>query len=217
MKGAAALCALIALIGGMLGCSGGADRSHGVYVLLDASGAQAAEMNNAKEVIYFLLQSLQPGDTLFVSRIDTGSFSAKDIVAKARFDQRPSVTNAQKRSFQKKIDAFLTSARDGKYADISGGILQAIESMNESGTGSKYILIISDLEEEPAKGFGRDVPLALNGFHVVVFDMTRLRDPNYDPKNYLERVEEWRQKTEKGGGQWRFIDDMKSLGAILGH
>lgn len=217
MKGAAALCALIALIGGMLGCFVGVDRSQGVYLLLDTSGAHAAEMKKAQEVIYFLLRTLQPGDTLFVSRIDTGSFSEKNIIAKARFDQRPSVTNAQKRSFQKKIDAFLTSVSGGKYADISGGILQAIESMNESRAGSKYILIFSDLEEEPAKGYGRDVPLALNGFQVVAFDMTQLRDDKYDPKNYLERVDEWRQKTEKGGGQWRFIKDMKSLETIVGH
>ena len=47
--------------------------------------------------------------------------------------------------------------------------------------------------------------------------MTQLRDDKYDPKNYLERVDEWRQKTEKGGGQWRFIKDMKSLETIVGH
>ena len=215
MKRVAALCILIALIGGMQGCSGRTDRSQGVYLLLDTSGAHAAEMNKAREVIYFLLRTLQPGDTLFVSRIDTVSFSEKNIVAGARFDQRPSVTNAQKRSFQKKIDVFLSSVSDNKYADIAGGILQAIESMNESRSGSKYILIFSDLEEEPSKGFGRDVPLALNGFHLVAFNMPQLRDNKYDPKTFLGRVEEWRQKTEKGGGQWRFIDDMERLEAIL--
>lgn len=215
MKGVAALCVLIALIGGIQGCSNRADRSQGVYLLLDTSGAHAAEMKKAQDIIYFLLRTLQPGDTLFVSRIDTGSFSEKDIIAKARFDQRPSVTNVQKRSFQKKIDAFLTSVSDNKYADISGGILQAIESLNEFNNGRKYILIFSDLDKEPAKGFGRDVPLALNGFHVVAFNMPQLRDEKYDHRNYLEQVEAWRQKTEKGGGQWRFIVDMERLEAIL--
>jgi hypothetical protein len=215
MKRVAALCVLIALIGSIQGCSSRAHRSQGVYLLLDTSGAHAVEMKKAQDIIYFLLRTLQPGDTLFVSRIDTGSFSEKDIIARARFDQRPSVTNAQKRSLQKKIDAFLTSVNDNKYADISGGLLQAIESMNEADTGSKYILIFSDLEEESAKGFGRDVPLALNGFHVVVFNMTQLRDDKYDPKSYLERVGEWRQKTEKNGGQWRFINDMERLEAIM--
>lgn len=217
MRGIAALCLFMALIGGTLGCSGSdsAERSRGVYLLLDTSGSRAAKLQQAQDVIYFLLRTLQPGDTLTVSRVDTGRFSEKDIVAKTRFDQRPSVTNAQKRSFQKKVDAVLISPGDSTTTDISGGILQAIESLNASGAGRKYILIFSELKEESAKGFGRDVPLSLYGVYVVAFNVAQLREDNYDLKSYLDRAEEWRKKTEKGGGQWRLINDMGRLEAIL--
>ena len=48
-----------------------------------------------------MLGTLNPGDALAVARIDTGSFSEKDIIAKATFDDRPSVSNEQKRVFVK--------------------------------------------------------------------------------------------------------------------
>jgi hypothetical protein len=212
----AAFWAILCLVG-LLGCSGGAQRAQGIYVLLDTSGTYAAELKKAQAIINYLLGTLQPGDTLIVGRIDTGSFSEKDIIAKARFDQRPSVANTQKRAFQKKIDAFIGTATGSGYTDISGGVLQAIESLNESGAGRKYILIFSDLQEELAKGYVRDVPFPLNGFQVVALNVTKLRNDNQDPKNYLDRVEEWRKKTEKGGGQWRVVNDLERLEAIFQH
>ena len=205
------------LLIGMLGCSGGVERSQGIYLLLDTSGTYAAELKKAQAIINYLLGTLQPGDTFVVGRIDTGSFSEKDIIAKARFDQRPSMANAQKRAFQTKIDAFVSTATDSGYTDISGGILQAVESLNESNAGHKYILIFSDLQEELAKGYVRDVPFPLKGFQVVALNVTKLRNDNHDPKNYLNRVEEWRKKTENGGGQWRVVNDLERLETIFTH
>ena len=51
--------------------------------------------------------TLQPGDSLVVARIDSGSFSEKDIVCKMTFDGRPSVANQQKRRFRGQIDEFV--------------------------------------------------------------------------------------------------------------
>jgi hypothetical protein len=98
---------------------------------------------------------LQPGDTLAVARIDTGSFSEKDIVAKITFDERPSYANNQKRTFQQEINSFVSTVKSSKYTDISGGILQAVEYLNEQGSGQKYVLIFSDLKQELAKGYNR--------------------------------------------------------------
>ena len=52
-----------------------------------------------------LLAKLEPGDSFAVARVDTGSFSEKDIVARVTFDERPSVTNQQKRKFRDQVDA----------------------------------------------------------------------------------------------------------------
>jgi len=216
MRRKALLVIVICLIG-IVGCSKGGDRSKGVYMLLDTSGTYAEELKKAQAIINYLLGTLQPGDSLAVGRIDTGSFSEKDIVAKVQFDSRPSVANNQKRAFQKTIDDFVTKASGSSYTDISGGILQGIEYLNETNAGQKYILIFSDLQEELAKGYVRDVPFQLSGFKVIALNVTKLRNDIRDPKNYLDRVEEWREKTEKGGGEWRVINDLERLDAIFAH
>ena len=197
------------------GCSQKTDRSKGVYMLLDTSGTYAVEVDKAKSIINYLLGTLQPGDTLAVGRIDTGSFSEKDIVAKVTFDSRPSMANNQKRAFKKQVDDFVAGMQRSSYTDISGGILQAIEYLNETEAGKKYILIFSDLQEELAKGHIRDVPFQLNGFDVIALNVTKLRDDIRDPKNYLQRVDEWREKMESGSGHWRVINDLERLDHIF--
>jgi hypothetical protein len=199
----------------LAGCSQPSNHSKGVYMLLDTSGTYAVELNKARSIINYLLGTLQPGDTMAVGRIDTGSFSEKDIVAKVTFDARPSMANNQKRVFQNKVKTFVSGVRKSNFTDISGGMLQAIEYLNEAGSGNKYILIFSDLQEELAKGYVRDVPFKLGGFHVVALNVTKLRADNQDPKKYLARVEKWREKTEKGGGTWRVINDLERLDNLL--
>lgn len=207
----------VAIIVGGTGCSDNTPRSKGVYMLLDTSGTYAVELNKAKAIINYLLGTLQPGDTMAVGRIDTGSFSEKDIVAKVTFDTRPSMANNQKRAFQKKVDAFVAEIVRSDYTDISGGILQAIEFLNESRVGKKYILIFSDMQEELAKGHVRDVPFQLKGFEVIALNVTKLREDIRDPKKYMNRVEQWRNKTESGNGNWRVINDLERLGSIFSH
>jgi hypothetical protein len=199
----------------MTGCFQKTNRAKGVYMLLDTSGTYAVELNKAKAIINYLLGTLQPGDTLAVGSIDTGSFSEKDIVAKVTFDSRPSMANNQKRAFQKKVDDFVSNMQRSNYTDISGGVLQAIEYLNEAGTGQKYILIFSDLQEELAKGHVRDVPFQLDGFHVIALNVTKLTNDIRDPKIYLARVKDWEQKTENGGGNWRLINDLERLDNIF--
>lgn len=207
------LIALLILL--ITGCTQQTNRAKGVYMLLDTSGTYAVELKKAQLIINYLLGVLQPGDTMAVGRIDTGSFSEKDIVAKVRFDARPSVANDQKRSFQNKINVFINSSSGSSYTDISGGMLQAVEYLNESGSGNKYILIFSDMQEELAKGYVRDIPFELSGFNIIALNVTKLRADNKDPKNYLNRVEQWREKTVSGGGTWRVINDLERLDNIL--
>jgi hypothetical protein len=184
-------------------------------MLLDTSGTYALELKKAQAIINYLLGTLQPNDTLAVARIDTGSFSEKDIVAKVTFDQRPSVANNQKRAFQKKVDGFVAGVRKSPYTDISGGILQAIEYLNEADSGTKYILVFSDLKEELAKGHVRDVPFQLSGFNVVALNVTKLRADIRDPKIYMKRVEDWRAKVEDGSGDWKVVNDLERLDGIF--
>lgn len=204
---------VIALVA--VGCAQKTDHRKGVYMLVDTSGTYTEELNKARAIINYLLGTLAPGDSMAVGRIDTGSFSEKDIVAKVTFDQRPSVANTQKRAFQKKVADFVTAVSSSSHTDISGGLLQAVEYLNEAGSGQKYILIFSDLKEELAKGHIRDVPFELDGFKIIALNVTKLRDDIRDPKNYMQRVELWRVKTEIGGGDWHVINDLERLDNIF--
>ena len=207
---------LIIILGLLIaGCGEPKSRTKGVYMLLDTSGTYTKELPQAQSILNYLLGVLQPGDTLAVACIDTGSFSEKDIIAKVTFDERPSVANNQKRAFMKDVDDFVSNVPQSPYTDISGGILQAIEYLNEADSGSKYVLIFSDLKEELAKGHIRDVPFQLDGFQVIALNVTKLRQDIKDPKVYLARVEDWRLKAENGGGKWGVINDLERLDNIF--
>jgi hypothetical protein len=184
-------------------------------MLLDTSGTYREELNKAEQIIRFTLSRLDATDTFAVARIDTGSFSEKDIIAKASFDDRPSAVNRQKRVFAQQIADFVSSAESAPYTDITGGLLQAVEYLNEKGTGHKTILIFSDLKEDLEAGYVRDIDLELGGFDVIALNVTKLRTDNIDPREYLGRLEAWQGRVEKAGGQWRVINDLDGLEGLL--
>jgi len=190
-------------------------RNTGVYMLLDTSGTYALELSKAEQIIRYTLSKLDATDTFAVARIDTGSFSEKDIVAKASFDDRPSAVNRQKRLFAQQVSDFVESANPSSYTDITGGLLQAVEFLNEKATGRKTILIFSDLKEDLAEGYIRDIDIELEGFEVIALNVTKLRSDNIDPREYLVRLEEWRTRVEKTGGQWRVINDLDGLEGLF--
>jgi hypothetical protein len=196
-------------------CSPTAPRNTGVYLLLDTSGTYSEELKKAQSIILFTLSRLQPTDSFAVARIDTGSFSEKDIIAKATFDDRPSTANNQKRAFAAQIKNFVDLSKPASHTDITGGLLQAVEFLKEKNSGRKTILIFSDLQEDLAKGYIRDVPLDLKGFDVVALNVTKLRTDNFDPREYLSRVDSWRERVEKAGGRWRMINDLERLDGLL--
>ncbi len=203
----------------LLAACGGSDAptktNTGVYMLLDTSGTYTEELNKAEQIIRYTLSKLDAADSFAVARIDTGSFSEKDIVAKASFDDRPSAVNRQKRMFAQQVSDFVENANPSPYTDITGGLLQAVEFLNEKGTGHKTILIFSDLKEDLAEGYVRDIDVELAGFQVIALNVTKLRSDNIDPREYMSRLEEWKGKVEKTGGQWRVVNDLDGLEGLL--
>lgn len=197
------------------GCGEPAARNTGAYLLLDTSGTYQEEINKAENIITYTLSQLGPDDSFAVARIDTGSFSEKDIVAKVTFDDRPSHANHQKRQFAERINIFVDRVRPAPNTDITGGLLQAIEFLNEKESGRKIIFIFSDLKEDLETGYVRDIPLELEGFEVVALNVTKLRSDNVDPREYLSRLEEWKARVEAGGGSWRVINDLDRLERLL--
>jgi len=200
----------------LLGCSKhNPERDQGIYMLLDASGTYAKELGESVKIVNHILARMQPGDTFAVARVNTGSFTEKNIIYSKTFDMRPSKANEQRRAFKHKIDDFTHNVQPSAYTDITGGILQAIEFLNEAGPGRKTILIFSDMKEELHKGYNRDIALKLQGFTVIPINVTKLRSDNINPQEYLDRLAQWQQKVESSGGNWKVINDLERLDPVF--
>jgi len=200
----------------LLGCGETAHRNKAVYLLLDTSGTYTKEVDKAQAIINYLLSTLESGDSIAVARIDSGSFNEKDIIAKAHFDARPSAANDQKRLFKQEINNFVANLKVGSSnTDITGGVLQASDFVNETRAAEKTILIFSDLEEDLQKGHIRDFPIDVTGIKVVALNVTKLRSDNVDPRDYRNRLTNWQKRVEDGGGQWRVINDLERLETII--
>jgi hypothetical protein len=197
------------------GCGSGTAHNTGVYLLLDTSGTYNQELDKAEQIILYTLSRLEPTDSFAIARIDTGSFSERDIIAKVTLDDRPSTANMQKRQFAETVGGFLDNVESSQYTDITGGLLQAIEFLNEKEPARKTVLIFSDLKEDLEKGYVRDIDLPLSDFEVVALNVTKLRSDNVDPREYLDRLEAWRTRIEENGGTWRVINDLDRLEALL--
>ena len=136
---------------------------------------------------------------------------------KATFDARPSQANAQKRSFQARIDDAFRSVPGSQYTDITGGMIQAAQFLNEAGAGTKTIIIFSDMQEELDKVTVRNFPISLKNIRVMAVNVVKLRTDNVDPRLYMGRLDQWRTRVEKAGAsEWRVINDLDHLDRILG-
>lgn len=207
----------LALVAAVSSCADPKSHTQAVYMLVDTSGTYAAEVNKAQVIINYLLGTLQPGDSLAVARVKSRSFSEKDIIAKVTFDNRPSQANAQKRAFRDRIDAFVKTVGGSAYTDITGGLIQGAEFLNETGAGTKTILIFSDMQEELDKTTIRDFPFKLKDIRVVALNVVKLKTDNIDPRRYMGRLEAWQKRVEgAGASEWRVINDIERLDSMLG-
>lgn len=198
------------------GCGDPRSHAQGVFMLVDTSGTYAREASKALQIVNYLLGTLQPGDSLAVARVESRSFSEKDIIAKATFDTRPSQANAQKRAFRDRIDASFQAVAGSRYTDITGGLIQAAEFLNEGGAGTRTIIIFSDMQEELDKVTVRSFPISLKNIRVIAVNVVKLRTDNVDPRLYLGRLDQWKARVEKAGAaEWRVVNDLDHLDRIL--
>jgi len=206
-----------ALLAAMLsGCGDPRSHAQAVYVLIDTSGTYAQESAKAQLLVNYLLGTLQPGDSLAVARVESRSFSEKDIVAKATFDRRPSQANAQKRAFRETTDGFLKNVKQSRYTDITGGLMQGAEFLNETGAGTKTIVVFSDMQEELDKVTVREIPYNLKRIRVIAVNVVKLKTDNIDPRRYFGRLEAWEKRVVgAGAAEWRVINDLERLDAIF--
>jgi hypothetical protein len=204
---------LIMFLGSLFVSACGDSRIHsqGVYMLVDTSGTYAQEMGKASKIINYLLATLNPGDSLAVAKVETRSFTEKDIIAKVTFDKRPSQATQQKRVFKAKIEEFAKGIKGSAYTDITGGLIQGAEYLNETKAGIKTIVIFSDMQEELGKGTVRDFPIKLDGIRIVALNVTKLHTDNADPRIYIDRLARWEARVRKAGAtEWLMVNDLEN-------
>jgi len=199
-----------------VGCGDSRSHAQAVYLLVDTSGTYARQADKAQLVINYLLGTLNPGDSLAVARVVSRSFSEKDIVAKATFDTRPSEANAQKRAFRAKTEAFLRSVQPTAHTDITGGLIQGAEFLNETGAGTKTVIIFSDMDEDLDKVTVRNFPIRLDKIRVVALNVIKLNSDNIDPRRYIGRIDAWQKRVKAAGAsEWKVINDIERLDGIF--
>jgi hypothetical protein len=210
------LLAGLALLAFAAGCGEHGSNARAVYMLLDTSGTYFKEVDKAQQVINWLIVSLNPGDSFAVARVKSRSFSEKDIIAKTTLVKDPLQVNAQKKALKDQLATLKEQTKGGSaYTDITGGILQAAEFLNETGAGRKTIVIFSDMQEELDKQTKRDVPINLTGIRVVALNVTKLKTDNIDPRRYTQRLEFWEKRVKTGGATgWRVVNDLEHLDRI---
>ena len=201
----------------LLACADNRSHANGVYLLIDTSGTYTEQVGKARTIINYLLANLNAGDSLAVAKVESKSFSEKDIIAKVTFDRRPSHANLEKRAFNQKIEAFAKDVKGSAFTDITGGLIQAAEYLNEANPGNKTVVIFSDMQEELGKGTVRDFPIKLNGIRVLAVNVTKLNTDNTDPRRYLDRLSWWEKRVRDAGAtDWLVINDLEHLDKVLG-
>ncbi len=210
------LLAGLALLALAAGCGEHGSNARAVYMLLDTSGTYFHEVDKAQQVINWLIVSLNPGDSFAVARVKSRSFSEKDIIAKATLVKDPLQVNAQKKALKDELATIKEQSKGSAYTDITGGMLQAAEFLNETGAGRKTIIIFSDMQEELDKQTKRDIPLDLKGIRVVALNVTKLKTDNIDPRRYTQRLEWWEKRVKAGGAaSWHVVNDLEHLDRVF--
>ncbi|QKT04957.1 VWA domain-containing protein [Ectothiorhodospiraceae bacterium 2226] len=196
----------------LTGCGEPVNNSRAAFVLIDISSDYAGELQKAQTLTNYLLANLESGDSLGIGFIDNSSFTERNIIARATFDHRPSVTTRQKREVRAQLDAFVQRFRvPSHHSDITGGVLLASDYLNETKAGQRYLFILSDLHEDLPPWLNRSVGVNLEAIEVIAVNVKRQRRDNNDPQAYRQRLAGWQQRVEESGGQWRVVNDLARL------
>ena len=212
----------LAVLGALLfiaACGPQVNHQQAVFVLLDTSGTYAKELSKGQAMVNYLLGTINPGDSLAIGQVKSRSFSEKNIVAKVSIGKDPLAANTQKRAFSQQFADFAKTtefAKGSRYTDITGGIIQAAEYLNETQAGRKTIVIFSDMQEELDDKTVRSIPIKLDGIRLVAVNVTKLGTDNADPRRYLDRLAWWEKRARSAGASdWKVVNDMEHLDRVF--
>jgi hypothetical protein len=206
--------ALFVALSLILGCNDGRDYTQAICVLVDVSGTYAEEKHEVATIIKRdVLPDMMPGDTLLVIRIDSQSYEKENLEALVTLDARPSHANTQKLALAKKLDAFAAADGVAGHTDIEGAMMLGTDYLAEIDSGSRVMLVFSDLEQDLPEGTRRQIEgEEFSGIEVVAMNVKRLDRDNADPESFRARLTHWEQTLRSAGAAgWRTIMDARQL------
>jgi hypothetical protein len=213
----AGLLALVAALA-LTGCAGGRRWDQAVCVLVDVSGTYADQKADVVRLLKRdVLPALVPGDSLLVIRIDGQSYEKGNLEALLTLDARPSQANAQKLALAKQLDAFAANTSVAKHTDIRGAMMLGAEYLKELGSGSRVMLIFSDLEEDLPAGMRRELdPTEFEGVEMMAVNVKRLQRDGMDPDIFRRRLDAWQERVAQSSARgWRTVQDETRLAEML--
>jgi len=204
----------------LLSCSSGKNYAQAVCALVDVSGTYADQKADVVNVIKRgILPKLNPGDSLYVIRIDDESYKKANYEAGLTLDVRPSRANAQKMAFANKMDEFVHRPMRARHTDIRGAMMLGAEYLKESGAGSRTMVLFSDMEEDLPKGVKRTLaPDEFAGMRILAMNVKKLNADNANPTAYRARLASWqKQVTTHGAKEFQVVLEPEKLDELLEH
>jgi len=209
--------ALVAALA-LTACAEGRRWDQAVCVLVDVSGTYADQKADVVRLLKRdVLPALVPGDSLLVIRIDGQSYEKGNVEALLTLDARPSQANAQKLALAKQLDAFAANRSVARHTDISGAMMLGAEYLKELGSGSRVMLIFSDLEEDLPGGVRRELgPTEFEGVELMAVNVKRLQRDGRDPDVFRRRLTGWQERVAASSARgWRIVQDETRLAEVL--
>jgi hypothetical protein len=206
---------LLSLLGA---CNDESRYDQAICVLIDESGTYA---DQKMEVVRILkrevLPSMEPGDTLLVIRIDGESYQKENVEALMTLDARPSRANAQKLALAQKLDTLVKRGGSSDHTDIPGAMMLGSEYLAELDSGSRVMLVFSDMQEDLAPGTQRNLAVdEFDGLWIAAMNVKRLGSDNADPNVFRGRLKAWEERVLGAGGLgWRTFMDASKLADYL--
>lgn len=202
----------------LVGCADGKRYDQAICALIDVSGTYADQKADAVRILKRdVLPEMVPGDTLMVIEIGSESYTKKNLVALVTLDSRPSQANAQKLALAQRLDAFAKGADTSKYTDILGAMMLGTDYLRELHSGSRVMLVFSDMDQDLPKGMHRRLQQnEFKGLQVIAMNVKRLGADNANPDAYRARLAHWQRAVRKAGATgWRTMMDEQQLPEVL--
>lgn len=203
---------------GSVGCDNSRRYDQAIAVLIDISGTYADEKGEVVRIIKReILPAMVPGDTLLVITIDSQSYEKDNLITLMTLDQRPSEANAQKLLVAKQLDVLAKSDARSSHTDILGAMMLGSEYLRELASGSRVMLIFSDMEQDLPAGVKRKThETEFEDIRVLAINVKRLQGDNIDPEGFRDRLSAWEKSVMAANAVgWQVMMDSTKLPTLL--